>query len=70
MAQGVEDISGDYNNYKTNNVVNINGSEVKLKGDDNLIKVAVWSVNNMSYSISVNDGMKQDDIINIIKSTF
>lgn len=67
MAQGTEDISGDYN---TNNVVNINGSKVKLKGDDKLIKVAVWSVNNMSYSISVNDGMKQDDIINIIKGTF
>ncbi len=70
MGQDTQDISGDYNNYKTNNVVNINGSNVKLKGDDNLIKVAVWSVNNMSYSISVNDGMKQDDIINIIKSTF
>ena len=70
MGQGVEDISGDYNNYKTNNIVNINGNEVKLKGDDNLIKVAVWSVNNMSYSISVNDDMKQDDIIKIIKSTF
>ncbi|OOM78352.1 autolysin [Clostridium puniceum] len=69
MGQGIEDISGDYNNYKTNNIVNINGSNVKLKGDNNLIKVAVWSVNNMSYSISVNDGMKQDDIIKIIKST-
>nr|WP_312292604.1 stalk domain-containing protein [Clostridium chromiireducens] len=70
MAQGTEDISGDYNNYKTNIVVNINGSNVRLKGDDNLIKVATWSLNNMSYSISVNDGMKQDDIIKIIKSTF
>ncbi|BCZ45917.1 hypothetical protein psyc5s11_19840 [Clostridium gelidum] len=70
MAQGTEDISGDYNNYKTNNIVDINGSKVKLKGDDKLIKVAVWSANNMSYSILVTDGMKQDDIINIIKSTF
>ena len=70
MGQGAEDISGDYNNYKTNNIVDINGNKVKLKGEDKLIKVAVWSDNNMSYSISVNDGMKQDDIINIIKSTF
>ena len=70
MGQGIEDISGDYNNYKTNNIVNINGSNVKLKGDDNLIKVATWSINNMSYSISVNNGMKQDDIIKIIKSIF
>ena len=69
MAQGTEDISGDYNNYKTNIIVKINGSNVRLKGDDNLIKVAAWSVNNMSYSISVNDGMNQDDIIKIIKST-
>ncbi|NRT87382.1 stalk domain-containing protein [Clostridium beijerinckii] len=70
MGQGTYDISGDYNNYKINNTVNLNGINVKLKGDDNLIKVAVWSVNNMSYSISLNDGMKQDDIINIVKSTF
>ncbi|WP_315074655.1 stalk domain-containing protein [uncultured Clostridium sp.] len=70
MGQGTEDISGDYNNYKTNNTININGSNVKLKGDDNLVKVAVWSANNMSYSISVNSGMTQDDIIKIVKSTF
>jgi hypothetical protein len=70
MGQGTEDISGDYNNYKTNNTINIDGNNVKLKGDGNLIKIAVWSVNNMSYSISVNAGMDQDDIIKIIKSTF
>ena len=70
MGQDTQEISGDYNNYKTNNIVNINGNKVKLKGDDKLIKVATWNINNMSYSISVNDGMKQDDIIKIIKSTF
>lgn len=70
MGQGTEDVSGDYNNYKINNIVNINGTNVKLKGDDKLVKVAVWSINDMSYSISVNDGMDEDDIINIIKSTF
>ncbi|WP_459477854.1 stalk domain-containing protein [Clostridium saccharoperbutylacetonicum] len=68
MGQGIEDISGDYNNYETNNTVNINGSNVKLKGDNDLIKVAVWSANNMSYSISITNGMKQEDIINLIKS--
>lgn len=68
MGQGIEDISGDYNNYETNNTVNINGSNVKLKGDNDLIKVAVWSANNMSYSISITNGMKQDEIINLIKS--
>ena len=70
MGQDTQDISGDYNNYKANTIVNINNNTVKLKGDDKLIKVATWSINNMSYSISVNDGMKQDDIIKIIKSTF
>lgn len=68
MGQGIEDISGDYNNYETNNTVNINGSNVKLKGDNDLIKVAVWNLNNMSYSISITNGMKQDEIINLIKS--
>ena len=70
MGQGVDDISGDYNDYKINSVVNINGRNIKLKGNDSLIKVATWNANNMSYSISVDYGMKQDDIIKIIKSTF
>ena len=70
MGQGLNDISGDYNNYKTNNTVNVNGKNIKLKGNDNLINIATWSANDMSYSISINDGMKQDDIIKIIKSTF
>ncbi|EKQ54558.1 MULTISPECIES: stalk domain-containing protein [unclassified Clostridium] len=70
MAEGIQDISGDYNNYKTNTTVNINGSNIKLKGENNIIKVATWSVNNMSYSISIDAGMNQDDIIKIIKSTF
>lgn len=70
MGQGIENISGDYNVYNTNNIINLDGKSIKLSGNDKLINLATWKINDMSYSISVDNGMEKDDIINIIKSTF
>lgn len=68
MGQGIENISGDYNNYKNNDIVMLDGEKIKLSGNDALIKLATWNVKDMSYSISVSDGMNKDDIVDIIKS--
>lgn len=70
MGQGIENISGDYNVYKVNNTIKLNDKTIKLSGNDKLIKLATWKINDMSYSISVENGMEKDDIIKIIKSTF
>lgn len=70
MGQGIENISGDYNVYKVNNNINLDDKTIKLSGNDKLIKLATWKINDMSYSISVEKGMEKDDIIKIIKSTF
>ncbi|OOM76198.1 autolysin [Clostridium puniceum] len=70
MGQGVDNISGDYNEYKNNDSIKLDGKSIKLSGNDKLIKLATWKINDMAYSISVTDGMKKDDIINIIKSIF
>lgn len=70
MGQDIENISGDYNEYKINDILKIDDKSIKLSGNDELIKLAAWKINDMSYSISVSNGMKKDDIINIVKSTF
>ena len=68
MGQGVNNISGDYNNYKNNNIVEIDDKKIKLSGNDDFIKLATWNVNDMSYSISSSNGISKDKMINIIKS--
>ena len=68
MGQGVNNIRGDYNNYKNNNIVEIDDKKIKLSGNDDFIKLATWNVNDMSYSISSSNGISKDEMINIIKS--
>ena len=68
MGQDVNNISGDYNNYKNNNIVEIDDKKIKLSGNDDFIKLATWNVNDMSYSISSSNGISKDEMINIIKS--
>lgn len=71
MGQGIDKIDGDYNEYKFNETVKVNGKDVNLKGDNsNLVNLATYKINDMSYSISVTNGMEKDNIIKIIKSTF
>lgn len=70
MGQGIENISGDYNVYKDNNIIKLDDKTIKLSGNDNLIKLATWKINDMSYSLSAENGMEKDDILKIIKSTF
>ncbi|WP_160690906.1 stalk domain-containing protein [Clostridium sp. C2-6-12] len=70
MGQGVENISGDYNIYKVNNTIKLEDKSINLSGNDKLINLATWKIDNMYYSLSVDNGMEKDDIIKIIKSTF
>lgn len=70
MGQDIDNISGNYNEYKNNDTINLDNKSIKLSGNDGLIKLATWKINDMSYSISVDNGMKKDEIISIIKSTF
>ncbi len=51
-ASGSEDISGDYNEYANVYTETINGCEVTLKGNDENVSVAVWSVDGYAYSVT------------------
>ncbi len=49
---GTEDISGDYNAYKSVTEKKINGSTVTLKGSGKGVKTAVWTDGEYSYSVT------------------
>lgn len=68
-AVGTDDISGDYNEYKEENVVKIGELEVIEKGSDGNISVATWTDGTHSYSINVDEALlNADDISNLISN--
>lgn len=48
------------------NVVNINGKNIKLKGNDILINVGTWNVSDMSYSILAKNGIDEKTILHMV----
>lgn len=67
----IENISGDYNIYEFDNKLTVNNVIIDLKGNkSNNVNLAVWSKDNISYSISSADGNDKDMILNMIKSSF
>lgn len=50
-AAGVDDISGDYNEYKTVTTVDHDGVNVTLRGEDEQFSGAIWTVDGASYAI-------------------
>ena len=68
-AVGTDDISGDYNEYKEENVVKVGELEVTEKGNDGNISIATWTDGTYSYSINVDEALLNvDDISNLISN--
>lgn len=53
-AKGNEDISGDYNEYKENNTIEIGKLNVTTRGNDGMIHVATWYDGDFAYAIGAN----------------
>lgn len=66
-AEGNGDISGDYNVYSENNVISVDGIEITLKGNEGEANTAVWADNGYSFSITSEDAMSRDEIIELIR---
>ena len=68
-ANGTDDISGDYNEYKEENVVKVGELEVTEKGNDGNISVATWTDGTHSYSINVDEALlNADDIAKLVET--
>lgn len=66
-ALGKEDISGDYTAYAQTHSVTVNGIGVTMKGENNLIYLAVWTNGGYTYSISARSGMSSTDMTALIQ---
>jgi hypothetical protein len=69
-ASGTEDISGDSNIYATNETKTVSGMQVMLKGNGDLINLAIWTDDTRSYSLSLSQGMSEDSVLEMIQSLY
>lgn len=66
----VENISGDYNEYKINKSIKVNDVNINLKGNkDKIVNLATWEKDSISYSISSTSGIDEETMLNMINSS-
>lgn len=61
-----EDIRGDYNEYENIKKLTVDNTKVTIKGNEDTYKVAIWYKNGVNYSLSSEQGLKMEDIQNLI----
>lgn len=67
-APGGEDISGDYNTYAQVTALNVDGSNVTMKGENGLVRLAIWTGGGYTYSVSARGGMSSADMAALVRS--
>ena len=64
------DVSGDYNEYPTVAVKEINGHNVTIKSDGDLTYVVIWTDGSFNYSIQSNNGYDfsvAEELLEVVK---
>ena len=67
-APGSDDISGVNEDFTTTETVEVGDSQVTMKGDGELLTVAVWSDDENAYSVALENGMSRDDLSSLVLS--
>lgn len=67
-GQGSEDISGDYNSYTDEEIINVKDINVTLKGGAGKINIAIWENDGQTFSINAINGISENEITGIIES--
>ena len=62
------DISGDYTKYAKEETATVGENTVTLKGNGDDYKLAVWTTNEYSFSISVSEGMSQKALAELVQA--
>ena len=65
---GLDDISGDYNEYKDIQDIYISGIHVTCKSNEDLIHCAIWYRNEYAYSMTSEKGVNLDSLKSIVLS--
>ena len=67
-APGANDASGNYNEYAETETVDVGGVRVTMKGENGLVKLAVWTNGDYSYVLSVESGLSQNDMAALVSN--
>lgn len=62
-AVGNEDISGDYHPYSHSETVSVSGKSITLKGNGQLVMVALWTADGYTYAIQSETGLSRDAML-------
>lgn len=68
VSQDIEDNSGDYTIYKTEQQLNYNGIDITLKGSEDGFHLAVWQTDAFSYSVNSSVGLTIEQLEAILQS--
>ena len=67
-APGADDVSGDYNEYAETETVDAGGVSVTMKGENGLVKLAIWTNGDYSYVLSVESGLSQNNMAALVSN--
>lgn len=67
MAQGTEDISGDSRNYTGDVSQEVNGMQLRMRGDNDRVSVATWNDGTYTYSLFFSKPVHKDMVVNIVE---
>lgn len=65
-APGTEDISGDFNEYAQNDTIAVGEVEVTMRGSDDMVCLATWTVDGYTYAVSVANGISSGDMAALV----
>ncbi|WP_431089997.1 stalk domain-containing protein [Paenibacillus sp. 8b26] len=67
VAEGSEDISGNYEIYSQVSKKDIHGTDITIKENNNVVNQAAWTQNNKSYSLFLESGVSVQTLEKILK---
>ena len=67
-APGANDVSGNYNEYAETETVDVGGVSVTMKGENGLVKLAIWTNGDYSYVLSVESGLSQNNMAALVSN--
>lgn len=70
IAEGSDDISGDYNEYETVTETEHNGDIITLKGNGDTFNLATWTDSTHFYAVYISQGVAKTEFIQILDSVF
>ena len=69
LEDGTGDLSGDYNDYPQTESTSVNGTEVTLRGSDDLVHVATWERDGYLFALDADTGLERATVENLVSAT-